>query len=175
MNHILQNTYKDEDYVYDIDFEKYVDKIVNSDDENDKKSKINIIVTEKEFYDKDHIHNSFPSNTRIVYHKGSIYTNQNNLDRNYGNRNNLNRNYANRDYANRDYANRNYANRNNNISSSVKKVSFNDKIKIINDEPNTFRENSPKSIVNFNECNDDVRNKKFNNFIPKGKYVFSYK
>ena len=34
-------------------------------------------------------------------------------------------------------------------------------------------EKSPKSI--FNECSDDVRNKKFNNFIPKGKYVFSYK
>ena len=161
MKHYSQNinTKNDDDYVYDIDFEKYVDKIVNSDDENEKKSKINIIITEKEFYDKDHIHNSFP-NTRIIYNKGSIYTNRNILDRNYGNRNNLDRNYP---------------NRNNNIDKILKKVNFNDKIKIIDDEPNTFRQESPKSIVDFNGCNDDVRNKKFNNFIPKGKYVFSYK
>jgi hypothetical protein len=152
--------YKDEEeYVYDIDFEKYVDKIVNSDDENDKRCKINVIITEKNFYDKDHIHNSFPNNnnSRIIYNKGNIYTN-----RNYVNRNNLNRNYDNRNYDNR-----------NNVDKFTKKVSFNDNIKIIDDEHiNTFKEVSPKSIVNFNECNDDVRNKKFNNFIPKGKYVF---
>ena len=158
MKHYSQNINNKndiEDYVYDIDFEKYVDKIVNSDDENDKKTKINIIITEKEFYDKDHIHNSFPNknNTRIIYNKGNIYTNQNNLNRNY--------------------PNRNYPNRNNNIDKILKKVSFNDKIKIIDHESNTFRENSPKSVVNFNECCDDVRNKKFNDFIPKGKYVFN--
>ncbi len=172
MQHYFQNNNNnkknDDDYVYDIDFEKYVDKIVNSDDENDKKAKINIIITEKEFYDKDHIYNSsLPdnNNTRIVYHKGSIYNHKNNLNRNYESRN----------YASRNYTSRNYENRNNNPETIVKKVSFNDKIKIIDDEPNTFRENSPKSIVNFNECCDDVRNKKFNDFIPKGKYVFSYK
>ena len=158
--------YKDEeDYIYDIDFEKYVDKIVNSDDENDK---INIIVTEKEFYDKDHIYNSFPNNnTRIIYNKGSIYTNQNNLNRNY-----VNRNYVNRNYINRNYVNRNYVNQNN-IDKILKKVSFSNEIKIIDDEPNTFRQESPKSVVIFNECNDDVRNKKFNDFIPKGKYVYN--
>jgi hypothetical protein len=164
MNHILQNTYKDEDYVYDIDFEKYVDKIVNSDDENDKKSKINIIVTEKEFYDKDHIHNSFPNNnTRIIYNKGNIYTNHNYL----------NRNYVNRNYVNRNYVNRNYVNKNNNVDIILKKVSFNDNIKIIDDEP--MKLDSPTSIVNFKECKDDARNKKFNDFISKGKYVFSSK
>ena len=146
MKHYSQNTKNDDDYIYDIDFEKYVDKIVNSDDE------INVIIIEKEFYDKDHIYNSsLPNNnTRIVYHKGSIYTHKNNLNRNYASRNNLNRN--------------------NNIDSSVKKVSFSNEIKIIDDQSNTFRENN-----NFNQCNDDVRNKKFNDFIPKGKYVFSYK
>ena len=46
MKHYFQNNKNDDDYVYDIDFEKYVDKIVNSDDE------INVIITEKEFYDK---------------------------------------------------------------------------------------------------------------------------
>ena len=107
MKHYFQNNKNDDDYVYDIDFEKYVDKIVNSDDE------INIIITEKEFYDKDHIYNSsLPNNnTRIVYHKGIIYTHKNNLNRNYASRNNLNRN--------------------NNIDSSVKKVSFSNEIKII--------------------------------------------
>jgi hypothetical protein len=164
MNRILQNNYKDEEYVYDIDFEKYVDKIVNSDDENDKKSKINIIVTEKEFYDKDHIHNSFPNNnTRIIYNKGNIYRNHNYVNRNYVNRNNLNRNDV----------NRNYINRNNNIDIIPKKVSFNDNIKIIDNEP--IKLDSPTSIVNLNECRDDVRNKKFNDFVPKGKYVFSSK
>lgn len=160
MKHYSQNKKNDDDYVYDIDFEKYVDKIVNSDDENDKKSKINIIITEKEFYDKDHIYNSsLPNNNkRIVYHKGSIYTHKNNLNRNYESRN---------------YASRNNLNRNNNIDSILKKVSFNDKIKIIDDQPNTFRQESPKSVVNFNECCDDVRNKKFNDFIPKGKYLFN--
>jgi hypothetical protein len=162
MQYYSQNKKNDDDYVYDIDFEKYVDKIVNSDDENDKKTKINIIVTEKEFYHKDHIYNSsLPNNnTRIVYHKGSIYTHKNNLDRNYGSRN---------------YTSRNYENRNNNPETIVKKVSFNNEIKIIDEEYNTFREKSPTSIINFNQCNDDVRNKKFNDFIPKGKYVFSYK
>ena len=161
---INNNKKNDDEYVYDIDFEKYVDNIVNSDDENDKKSKLlNIIITEKEFYDKDHIYNSFPNNnTRIIYNKGNIYRNRNNLNRNYVNRNNLNRNWNNLE-------------RNNNLDTIVKKVSFNDKIKIIDDELNTFRQESPKSVVNFNECNDDVRNKKFNDFIPKGKYVFSYK
>jgi hypothetical protein len=152
MKHYSQNKKNDEDYVYDIDFEKYVDKIVNSDDE------INVIITEKEFYDKDHVYNSsLPNNnnTRVIYHKGSIYTHKNNLDRNYATRN---------------YANRNNLNRNNNIDSILKKVSFSNEIKIIDDEINTFRENN-----NFNQCNDDVRNKKFNNFIPKGKYVFSHK
>jgi hypothetical protein len=163
MNRISQNNNNknDDEYVYDIDFEKYVDNIVNSDDENDKNSKLNIIIiTEKEFYDKDHIHNSYPNNnTRIIYNKGSIYTNQNNLNRNYSNRN---------------YVNRNYSNRNNNVDTIVKKVSFNDNIKIIDDSnTNTFREDSPKSVVNFKECNDDVRNKKINDFIPKGKYVFN--
>jgi hypothetical protein len=142
MKHYSQNIKNDDEYVYDIDFEKYVDKIVNSDDE------INVIIIEKEFYDKDHIYNSsLPNNnnTRVVYHKGSIYTHKNNL------------------------------NRNNNTETTVKKVSFSNEIKIIDEENNTFRQESPKSIVNFNQCNDDVRNKKFNNFIPKGKYVFSYK
>jgi hypothetical protein len=165
MQYYFQNNNKknDDDYVYDIDFEKYVDKIVNSDDENDKKSKINIIITEKEFYHKDHIYNSsLPNNnnTRVVYHKGSIYTHKNNLNTNYTSRN---------------YASRNNLNRNNNIDSILKKVSFSNEIKIIDEEHNTFTQESPKSIVNFNECNDDVRNKKFNDFIPKGKYVFSYK
>jgi len=170
MNRFLQNINNnkknDDDYVYDIDFEKYVDKIVNSDDENDKKSKINVvIITEKEFYDKDHIHNSFPNNnTRIIYNKGNIYTNRNHLNRNNLNRNNVNKNYINQNYINQ-----------NNIDTIIKKVSFNNEIKIIDDKPNTFREDSPKSIVNLNECRDDVRNKKFNDFIPKGKYVFSYK
>ena len=136
MKHYSQNIKNDDEYVYDIDFEKYVDKIVNSDDE------INVIIIEKEFYDKDHIYNSSLPNTHIIYNKGSIYKN------------------------------RNYLNRNNNTETIVKKVSFNDKIKIIDDQPNTFRENSR---VNFNQCNDDVRNKKFNDFIPKGKYVFSHK
>jgi len=157
MKHYFQNNKNDDDYVYDIDFEKYVDKIVNSDDE------INVIITEKEFYDKDHVYNSsLPNNnnTRVIYHKGSIYTHKNNLDRNYATRN---------------YANRNNLNRNNNIDSILKKVSFSNEIKIIDEEHNTFRQESPKSIVNFNECNDNVRNKKFNDFIPKGKYVFSYK
>ena len=36
-----------------------------------------------------------------------------------------------------------------------------------------FKEDSPKSIVNLNENSDDVRNKKFENFIPKGKYVYN--
>jgi hypothetical protein len=53
-----------EEYVYDIDFEKYVDEIVNSDDENDK---INIIIKEKEFYAL--------SNIKNIYNKGTIYTN----------------------------------------------------------------------------------------------------
>jgi hypothetical protein len=175
-NNNNNNKKNDDDYVYDIDFEKYVDKIVNSDDENDKKAKVNIIITEKEFYDKDHIYNSsLPdnNNTRIVYHKGNIYTDKNNLNRNYASRNYTSRNYTSRNYTSRNYANRNYANRNNNDETIVKKVSFNDKIKIIDDEPNTFRENSPTSIVNFNHCSDDVRNKKFNDFIPKGKYVFN--
>ena len=157
MKHYFQNNKNDDDYVYDIDFEKYVDKIVNSDDE------INVIITEKEFYDKDHVYNSsLPNNnnTRVIYHKGSIYTHKNNLDRKYGTRN---------------YANRKNLNRNNNIDSILKKVSFSNEIKIIDEEHNTFRQESPKSIVNFNECNDNVRNKKFNDFIPKGKYVFSYK
>jgi hypothetical protein len=181
MQYYFQNNNKknDDDYVYDIDFEKYVDKIVNSDDENDKKSKINIIITEKEFYDEDHIYNSSlpnKNNTRFVYHKGNIYNHKNNLNRNYESRN---------------YVNRNYANRNNNINSILKKVSFSNEIKIIDEEHNTFTQESPKSIVNFNQCNDtftqespksivnfnqcndDVRNKKFNDFIPKGKYVFN--
>ena len=177
MKHYSKNTNNnnknDDDYVYDIDFEKYVDKIVNSDDENDKKIKlINIIVTEKEFYDKDHIYNSFPNNnTRIIYNKGNIYTNRNHLNRNHLNRNNLNRNYVNQNYINQNYINKNYVNQNN-INTIVKKVNFSNEIKIIDDDINTLIEDSPKSIVNFNECNDDVRNKKFNDFIPKGKYVF---
>jgi hypothetical protein len=148
--------YKDEDYIYDIDFEKYVDKIVNSDDENDK---ISIIITEKEFYDKDHINNSLPNrnNTRIIYNKGNIYTNRNYFNRNYINRNNFNRNYVNQNYVN------------------IKKVNFSNDIKIIDDDINNFSQESPKSIVNFNECSDDARNKKFNDFIPKGKYVFNKK
>jgi len=164
MKGYLKN-YDEEEYVYDIDFEKYVDKIVNSDDENDKKSKINVIITEKEFYDKDHIYNSFHNNTRIIYNKGDIYTNRNYVSRNYDNRNNLNRNYD-----SRNNLNRNYDNRNNNIDRFTKKVSFNDNIKIIDDEPD-----SQISIINFNECKDDARNIKFNNFIPKGKYVFPNK
>jgi hypothetical protein len=145
------NNRNDDDYIYDIDFEKYVDNIVNSDDENDKKIKINVIITEKEFFDKDHIHNSFPNNnTRIIYNKGNIYTNPN--------------------YVNKNYVNKKYVNK------IIKKVNFNDNVKIIDDcNTNTFRENSPKSIVNLNEFNDDVRNKKFNDFIPKGKYVFPHK
>ena len=180
MQYYFQNNNKknDDDYVYDIDFEKYVDKIVNSDDENDKKSKINIIITEKEFYHKDHIYNSsLPNNnnTRFVYHKGNIYNHKNNLNRNYESRNYVDRNYESRNYSNRNNLNRNYASRNNNSETIVKKVSFSNEIKIIDDEPNTFTQESPKSVVNFNECSDDVRNKKFNDFIPKGKYVFSYK
>ena len=42
MKHYSQNIKNDDDdYVYDIDFEKYVEKILNSDYE------INIIITEK--------------------------------------------------------------------------------------------------------------------------------
>jgi hypothetical protein len=181
MNLISQNNYNDDKYVYDIDFERYVDKIVDTDEEYNKKYKLNIIITEKDFFDRDNI-NYLPNNERNFYQKGSIYTNKNNLNRNklnnnYSNRNKSNNNYSNNNYSNRNNSNQNnsnnnYSNQNNNCNTILKKVRFSDDIKII-DDINTFREDSPKSIVNFNECSDDVRNKKFNDFIPKGKYVFN--
>lgn len=168
-----------DDYVYDIDFEKYVDKLVNSDDENDKKGSLNIIITEKDFFDSDHIHNSVNNsvnNRKNIYNKGNIYTNRNILNRNNLNRNNFNQNNLNRNNLNRNYVNRNNLEINNNVEKIVKKVRFCDEIKIINDDINIFTQESPKSIVvNFKECNDDVRNKKFNDFVPKGRYVFSSK
>ncbi len=174
-NYNNNNKNYDDDYVYDIDFEKYVDKLVNSDYENDKKSSLNIIITEKEFFDNDHIHNSF-NNIKNIYNKGNIYTNRNILNRNNLNRNYVNRNNLNRNNFNQNNLNRNYLERNNNVEKIVKKVRFSDEIKIINDDINIFTQESPKSIVvNFKECNDDVRIKKFNDFVPKGKYVFSSK
>jgi hypothetical protein len=187
MNRISQNNYNDDKYVYDIDFERYVDKIVDTDEEYNKKYKPTIIIIEKDFFDRDNI-NYLPNNQRNFYQKGSIYTNKNNLNRNklnnnysnnnysnrnnsnnnYSNQNNLNHNYSNNNYSNNNYSNNNYSNQNNNCNTILKKVRFSDDI-------NTFREDSPKSIVNLNECSDDVRNKKFNDFIPKGKYVFPYK
>lgn len=134
------------DFKYDINFEEYVDKIVNSDDEKDNKKIISkVIIMENNIYDRDNVNyiyaNHICSNhSKKIYSKGSIYTNKN------------------------------YFNKENNRNDSVKiikRVSFNDEINIIK------KEESPKSIVNLNENSDDARNKRFEDFIPKGKYVYN--
>ena len=138
----------DEKYIYDIDFEDYVNKIVNSDDENKNKKNIsNVIIVENDIYDRDNINYFYSNHSKKVYNKGSIYTNKNNFNRNYFN------------------------NRNDSVKI-IKRVSFNDETNMINNTK-IFKEDSPKSIVNLNEHSDDVRNKRFEDFIPKGKYVYN--
>lgn len=140
------------DFKYDIDFEEYVDKIVNTDDEkddkiDDKKIISKVIIMENDIYDRDNVNyiyanHTYSNHSKKIYNKGSIYTNKN-------------------------YFNKYYLNKENNRNDSVKiikHVSFNDEIN---------KEESPKSVVNLNENSDDVRNKRFEGFIPKGKYVYN--
>lgn len=134
------------DFKYDINFEEYVDKIVNSDDEKDNKKIISkVIIMENDIYDRDNVNyiytnHIYSNHSKKIYSKGTIYTNKN-----YFNKEN---------------------NRNNSVKI-IKRVSFNDEINIIK------KEESPKSIVNLNENSDDARNKRFEDFIPKGKYVYN--
>lgn len=134
------------DFKYDINFEEYVDKIVNSDDENDNKKIISkVIIMENDIYDRDNVNyiytnHIYSNHSKKIYSKGDIYTNKN-----YFNKEN---------------------NRNNSVKI-IKRVSFNDEINIIK------KEESPKSIVNLNENSDFLRNKRFEDFIPKGKYVYN--